>query len=147
MAYAGHDSGSYQITMFDRRGTTIYSRRYPFVAQPIPSRIRDSLIEQAKGEHAPTMAAPQMPQFPPPAIYAAVESVIVGADGSAMVGLRATPAGNPWVILSPKGDVTGTLIAPANSKLMVLDGDVIYGTEKDSDDVESIVRFRRVRQH
>ncbi|HEY4320599.1 MAG TPA: hypothetical protein VGM77_05405 [Gemmatimonadales bacterium] len=145
MSYAGPDSGTYRITMLNRRGTTIYSRKYPFTAQTIPAHIRDSLNERARTQKLPVMPTPLGPRFGPPTIYPGLETVLVGTDGSAWAQLRPTDAGIPWVMLSPRGDVTGTLTVPANVKLMVVGRGVVWGTEKDADDVESVVRFRVAR--
>ncbi|HEY4101407.1 MAG TPA: hypothetical protein VGM20_11100 [Gemmatimonadales bacterium] len=146
MSYASPDSGTYRITMVGRDGKTIYSRAYPFAAQPIPKRIRDSLAELGRKGQTPTVRPAYAPRFGPPTIYPAVENVIVGADGTAWVGLRATPAGKAWVMLSPRGDVVGTAMAPANVVFQVLGHGVVWGTEKNMDDVESVVRFRVTRR-
>jgi hypothetical protein len=146
MSVAGADSGTYRVTQFRSNGKVAFSRKYPFAAQPIPAHIRDSLIERGRTEHGPVIPLTMLPRIEPPHVYPPVESVIVGRDGSTWIALRSTPAGNPWVVLSPLGDVVGTLIAPRNVTLMLVESGAAWGTEKDADDVETIVRFRVVRR-
>ena len=142
---AGADSGTYRITLFRPDGGVTYSRKYPYVAQPIPARLRDSVAERARTERPSGAPASMLPKIGPPRVYPPVESVIVGDDGTAWVQLRTVPGGNPWVMLSPRGEVIGTLVAPVNVRLMFLGASTVWGTEKDADDVESVVRFRVVR--
>jgi hypothetical protein len=146
MSYTGPDSGTYAVTAFSRTRETLYARRYPFTPQPIPAHLRDSLA--AIVAKAPRRAIPpgMGPHFGPPTIYPAVESVIVASDGSVWVEQRATKDGIPWVMLSPRGDITGTFTVPANVKLMVIGRGSAWGTEKDADDLESVVRFSVARR-
>lgn len=144
MSVAGADSGTYQITLVDRRSKTHYARRYPFTAQPVPQRILDSAAEATRGGRDPVVKPSMMPRIPPPRIYPPVEGLVTGADGEVWVELRATPAGVPWVMLSPRGDVVGTLILPANITVKIIAPGMAWGTAKDADDVESVVRYRVV---
>ena len=83
-----------------------------------------------------------MPSIAPPRIYTPLESVVVEPDGSTWVGLRRIATGNPWVVLSPRGDVVGTVIAPANVRVMAARGNEVWGTETDPDGLESVARYR-----
>jgi hypothetical protein len=142
MGVGGADSGSYHVMLYRKSGALVYSRKYPFVAQAIPSRIRDSLIDMGKRVHGPVIAAAMMPTIPPPTIYPPVGSLLIASDGSVWIQLRATADGMPWIILSPRGAVVGHLVAPRDSKLLVVSADMAWGTEKDADDQESVVRYR-----
>ncbi|MGH7583954.1 MAG: hypothetical protein ACREL5_12080 [Gemmatimonadales bacterium] len=139
---AGADSGKYRITLFRPDGRTVFSRQYRFVAQPIPAPLLDSIADLARKSHPRAIPDNMKPTIDPPRVYPPLESVMVESDGTTWVGLRRVDAGSPWVVLSPRGDVIGMLIAPDDVKLMVAGADVVWGTETDPDGLESVVRFR-----
>jgi hypothetical protein len=142
MSVAGADSGTYQVILLDRNGRKRYARRYPFTAQPIPQHVLDSVAARSRGGRDPVVKRSMMPKIPPPKTYPPVEGLVTGADGAVWVHLRATPSGVPWVMLSPRGDVIGTLMLPANVTIMTIAPGMAWGTAKDADDVESVVRYR-----
>jgi hypothetical protein len=147
MAMVGADSGTYEVTLFDRSGRVHYVHRYPFTAQPVPQHVLDSVAARAGAGRGPTPSPSMLPKISPPKTYPPVEGLVTGADGAVWVQLRATPGGVPWVMLSPRGEVIGTLTLPVNITIMRIAPGMAWGTARDADDVESVVRYRVVPAH
>jgi len=75
-------------------------------------------------------------------VYAPVKQVVAGRDGTMWVEMRTTPAGKPYRVFDAKGNPLGEVLLPANTTIMAAERGHIWCTEKDSDDLESVVRYR-----
>jgi hypothetical protein len=143
-AITGEDGGTYTARVFDSRGAELLSREFPFQGEPIPAHAVDSAISA----RAPSMR-PEMRRVletearnRAPPVYPPVVALVIGADQRVWIGLRATEVGNPWLILGDRGDPEAVTVVPRNTSLRVVTATHIWAVERDSLDVESIVRYR-----
>jgi hypothetical protein len=141
----GPGGGSFQVHVIDGDGTEVFGRVFPFDGDPIPQAVVDSVIRaRSSGGPDPAVGARLMEQARPliPAVYPPVEGFFLGTDGRVWIGLRATAEGNPWMVLSPGGDLVATAIAPSGSSLRAASDRRVWAVEQDEFDVESIVQYR-----
>jgi hypothetical protein len=143
----GVHGGRLRLTIVNPGGDTLVDREYPFVGEPIPERVRDSVVARAL---ATTRSAnPQhnaewralapkrtQPVWPP------VQSIIVGRDETIWLGIRATGALRTWIALDGAGTPIGTLQLPAAAELHVAERATLWGIIEDADDLPSVVRYR-----
>lgn len=145
VAASGPDSGTFRLTLLTSYGDTVFSRRYPYQSEPVPSRIIDSLTALATPqdksyERLGPAASQRLSRIYPP-----ITKLIIGIDGSVWVELRAKNGQRPYLVVDGKGTSIGTAVFTDNTFIRAATRTAVWATEKDRDDVESIVRYR-VRQ-
>ena len=141
----GPDGGSFRVHVIDGDGSEVFERAFPFEGDPIPQGVVDSVIlARSSGIPDPAVGARLMEQARSliPAVYPPVEGFFLGTDGRVWIGLRAAPEGNPWMVLSPRGELVATAMAPAGSSLRAASDRRVWAVEQDEFDVESIVQYR-----
>jgi hypothetical protein len=144
--YAGSDAGSYEVRLRDERRRQIYSTRFSGGAAPIPSRMIDSIVDvltagMGRGIQSPNAAQLIRESLAIPPVYPAVWGVMVGSDGGVWLKGGPDPAGVKWTVLDPRGIAVATIREPRNTRFIALDRG-LWAIERDSSDVESIVRYR-----
>ena len=78
-----------------------------------------------------------MPPTQPP-----VTELHIGHDGSIWLRREMTVgAASDWLVLSPEGEVVGTVALPANLKILAAEQGRLWGVETDELDVPYIVRY------
>jgi hypothetical protein len=142
MATEGADSGTFRVVTIGTRADTIFARRYPFSAEPITTRVLDSLTALAATRPPARQIPGQETRKATPKVYPPLKQIVVGRDGTTWLELRATATGRPYLVLDPKGNPIGMATLPANVTLMAASRTTIWATQRDKDDVESVVRFR-----
>ena len=141
-ATSGAELGTFQVVVISQAGDTIFARRFPFKAEQIDAHVRDSLTALAAAGPRPPQMRGMVSERPSPRIYPPLKRLVIGRDGTVWVELRVTGAGRPYLVLDPKGNAIGMATLPANVTLMAANRTTIWATQRDADDVESVVRFR-----
>ena len=145
----GGDAGTFRATVVSTWGDTVFSREYPFERTPIPKEVADSAIEATARKWQasnPELAAAIRKEAQVPPFYPPIQTVTNGRDGTIWIGLRETPEGRPYVVLDATGRPYGTVLLPLRTVVRVADRRNIWAVESDENDVQSIVRYRIVRQ-
>ena len=138
-SYMGRDAWSYGVRAMDERGRQLYARRFPFSRAPVPTHVVDSIVGVMTTRFQAYTGIRQA--IPVPASYPPVTRVLIATDGSVWLRGRDDPAGATWTILDPKGDPVAMVREPPRTRFIEVDGGV-WATERDADDVESIIRYR-----
>jgi hypothetical protein len=146
----GKSGGVFRVTMIGETGDTVFVREYPFRGVPIPPAIIDSAWQESLRRarlppHPPQVAAALMQAGPPPPVYPPIYEMLVGRDGSTWIRMRKPgvgPSQRYWLVLDSNGEPYGSVTTPANIRISTADLSTFWGFEADSNDVESIVRYR-----
>lgn len=145
----GDSVGTFALTVLDAEGETVFSRRFPFDAVPIPRGVRDSVFDHRERRFQSALSRLQpdvVPRFDPPmaSVWPPLEHVVVGRQGRIWVEMREREdAGvRPYVVIEADGDEAARLRFPSNMKVVEADGDRIWVIERDRLDIESVVRYR-----
>ena len=139
---AGKDSGTIGVTSLNERGDTTFTRRYPFTAQPMTQRTRDSLLRRYGN---PEQRADDERRIPP--VLPPVGGLVIGRDRTVWIELRPAPgdtAARPILVIDARGDVVGTFDLPRRSYVVNGDRGHVWVTEKKGLVVTSLARFRLV---
>ena len=127
-----------------------FNKTIPFKGEPIPSRVRDSVLAAfippggrvregpADGpQRFQAMAKERMPSF-----YNPVESLILGLDKTVWV-LRPT-RNDQWSadVYDGKGNLLGRVEPPYKTRIRHGTATHVWTTQRDEDDLISIVRYR-----
>lgn len=139
---AGKDSGTIGVTSLNERGDTTFTRRYPFTAQPMTQRTRDSLLRRYGNPEQRADVERRIPPVLPP-----VGGLVIGRDRTVWIELRPAPgdtAARPILVIDARGDVVGTFDLPRRSYVVNGDRGHVWVTEKKGLVVTSLARFRLV---
>jgi hypothetical protein len=141
----GPDAGSFSVTALNPRGDTVFARSYPFEAVPIPRSVADSAIA-ARAARLPPALAEAMRNAHIPPVFPPLANIIIGNDGTVWIQMRDTDAGRPYRIVSGNGEPVGELVLDRTRTVAAVTASSVWVLERDADDVQSIVRFRLLRQ-
>jgi hypothetical protein len=135
-------AGNFRLTLLRETGDTIYSRTYPFTGVPTPRAMAESEVRTAVGffRLAPDAEAEMLrriPEVEPP-----VDMIVIGRDGVAWVGPYARGREHTWLALDERGEPIGRITLPPRTSISAVSRTHIWVTEKDADDLESVVRYR-----
>lgn len=124
-------------------GDTIGRRAIPYAPQRIPARVVDSAVGVVQKLVAARNAQTDARQhFHLPDNFPAVTSALMENDGT--LWLRTSPVterSGRYLIVSPRGQIIGTVDVPATTTLQSITGGA-WATVLDEDDVPSVVRYR-----
>ena len=140
------DGGTFTVSVFRPTGDTTFVRSFPFLGVAISKSARDSALAEyseggERGKAVIDRLQEQARQKLPPA-YAGVENILLGLDNTVWITLRATAEGRPALVLNGKGDPIATVLVPKNSRLRQANATQLWMTEKDSDGLISVVRYK-----
>ncbi len=141
-ATSGDDLGTFSVIVMALSGDTIFARRFPFTPEQIDAHLRDSLTAVAAAGPPPPHMRGIPTERPSPRIYPPLKRLVMGRDGTTWVEMRATASGRPYLVLDPRGNPIGLVTLPGNVTIMAANRTTIWATQRDADDVESVVRFR-----
>ena len=97
------------------------------------------------GRSVPQSAREEMRRRVPP-VYAPYTDMVVGDDGTVLIRLRSDAAApQQFMVVDARGNVAGQLTLPASTAPLAVSATHIWGVERDSLDVPSVVRLRFVR--
>ncbi|MEO5799482.1 MAG: hypothetical protein ABIZ70_00550 [Gemmatimonadales bacterium] len=143
-AVTGADSGTFQATVVNVRGDTVYSRRNRFAVRPVSQREADSAIARTTASFRRTsnyavvnaIEAAFHPTLHPP-----FESLLLADDGSVWLELSGEGIAMPWLVLTAAGEVSRIVALPAGLRLRTISGSVLWATRRDGPNEESILRL------
>lgn len=149
------DNGGFiRVTVMAGMGDTLLSRSYPFSGVRLKRSTVDSAIRVVMARYQPDRNGRL--QAPPdvvvelenrlraamPTFAAPVSGLLVGIDNSIWLGLERSSEGRRYLVLDERGDPVGTVTVPFNASLNAASRDQIWVTERDQDDLPSLVRYR-----
>jgi hypothetical protein len=163
---ADGDASTLTVTRVRLDGDTAYHRRFGYEARPYDRAMLDSMawriVRIPSGAYPLVGGLPQFPPMPADSLAAfdavraemrvpphqpPVNEIAVQRDGS--VWLRREDDGvSParWLALDPRGEVIGEVSVRRNVRVAWNRGNVLWGIERDADDVPWLVRFRVRKQ-
>jgi hypothetical protein len=135
--------GNYRLTLLRTSGDTVFSRVYQFEGNPIPRDVIDRRIAAIIADGPPNIRAslPELTKRMPP-VYPPVHQILIGRDGTVWIGGHVQSGGQTWTALDPRGELFGTITLPVNTAMSVVSRSHIWVTERDADDLETVVRYR-----
>lgn len=134
--------GSYWLTVVSARGDSLLHRQFRYSGTPTTVAFIDSSRAACKArESAPARKSAcddvsHSPQF------RYLHRVFLGLDQTIWLELRPDSSGRHWLILNARGETIGQVTLPPTFFLWSASRSSVWGTESDSDDVESVVRYR-----
>jgi hypothetical protein len=131
-----------QITTVSARGDTLFSSVFPIRRVVIPRRIADSVITSYAAQFARTNLANAYRGMKLPSTFPPLQNILLGRDGTVWFEGGNISGDREWHILGSAGQSLGTLLLSRRTDLKVVSRTVVWGTERDADGLESIVRLR-----
>lgn len=137
------------LTVVRAGGDTVFSRKYPFPAEPVSAAARDSAVAALAPEGTPMEGPPdlyqrrqaiareEMPEIHPP-----VERMRLGLDGTIWIDLRETAEGGVTLILDDEGAPIGSVPVPEGAVIQQASRERVWVTETDEVGLVSVVRYR-----
>jgi hypothetical protein len=128
-------------------GDTAWRRRYPYVPKPIPAATADSALSMSIKFGGATITREEvrqqlfLPAFRPP-----IAAVVAAEDGSLWLRREDGSATVDYTVIGASGNLQATLTVKSNVAIMAVRGDFVWTTEKDEDDVQTVVRYRITRR-
>ena len=77
-----------------------------------------------------------------PRTFRPLTRLVAGRDGTTWLRLRTSRSGHRHLVLNPDGSTLGWVALPENFRLEVAERGQVWGTETDSDDIQSVTRYR-----
>ena len=142
------EGGTFVVSVYHPTGDTVFVRTFPFRGVAISNAARESVLEEvsdghgSEGGNAATKSFREQARQKIPLAYPGVEGIVLGLDTTVWVTLRATAEGNPVLVLNGKGDPVATVMVPRNARLRQASATQVWMTEKDSDGLVSVVRYK-----
>jgi hypothetical protein len=137
----GADAERIRIRAISSGGRQIYSVTRPFRTDRVTRQAADSALNVSSTlAKNPAMRARVKSLIP--GRYPLLRSAFVDSDGRAWLELRAINATREWWVIGATGQFLGTVTVPLNVALKAAKGDRVWGLETDTDDVQSVVRYR-----
>jgi len=144
----GGQQRSLTITLRNPQGQTLAERHLPFDGVPIPGQVADSAVERrAERAQIPEQKRAyetDIRRLVPP-VYPPAHALVVGNDHHIWIGLRAVERQRPWLMLDDRAQPAGVLTLPVNASIRAAAGDDVWVVERDSVDVESVIRYHLSR--
>jgi hypothetical protein len=142
----GGRTGEYDITATDFAGRQLFRRNMTLPMVRLPRAVADSAIRELLNRSRPPEVARAVEQFvrgmPVPENYPSVTSVFVGRDGSIWIRGSGRGLEREWTLLDSLGSLRGRAVFPTSFQAFHAEGDRVWGTIRDSDDLPSVVRYR-----
>jgi len=145
--YTPRDSGSYTVSLFTANGDTLFARKFAYRGVPVSKAERDSaiaslavIIKEASPQEIRQLQAIAAVKMP--SIHAEAISIVIGLDDTVWIGHRQTAAGQNVTVLDNAGAIIGNVLVPPRSRLQQASRTQIWMTEKDDNDLTSIVHYR-----
>lgn len=130
----------FYLTHISITGDTLFRSKIPYVPDRITPHTIDSTVA-AVTRKRPEVAASYRAALYTPAYWPPVTRILVSNDGAAWLQVHTTDGTKRWLVVSPAGRVTTSVVMPQAIRLFRIDRG-IWGAELDDDDVPSVVRYR-----
>lgn len=130
--------GTFQLTVLELDGDTIFHRSYPFAGEPItPTEVDSAVAAMTSVDRFREVARQRIP-----AVHAPIESVVLALDGTVWVTLRGTATGREVLVLDAEGEPVALVPLPARTRVQEASRTHVYVTETDSLGLISVARYR-----
>ena len=123
-------------------GDTLLRRDLPYVGQPVPRHLADSARQLCKKQNPQPERQGACERLGVAPFLRHFSRVVLGMDDSILLELRPDSKGRHWLVVSSRGEALGRVTLPPTFYLWTATQTTLWGTERDSDDVESVVRYR-----
>ncbi len=136
-----------RIARYTLDGETAAEAELPLTPPPVPEAVRDSLFEaevsraaqQLGGEARARSALSSLLEVPPH--YPPLRSIVLASDGTVWMQLEGRDE-TRWLHLDAELAPTGVVDLPPSFRLMVAEGNLLWGVERDALEVPRVVRLR-----
>ena len=135
---------TYNLTLVRPTHDTVFTRSYPYTAEPIPDSAMDRGIAGMVPENNLARRFRAQARERAPVVYPPT-GVTLGLDGTIWVALRSKDRGTPMHVLSETGDPIASLVLPKRSRIQQASMTHVWVTEYDPLDLASVVRYRVIR--
>ena len=134
-----------RLVLLNAMGDTLQDRTFPITPIPLSAKSADSIRADRVGNShsAEAIAGWKAVKIPP--YFRPFEYLVVGRDGEVWIGQHADHNSREWLVITSAGAVRGTVTLPKGVRVWLADGDDMWGTADDADDVESVVHYRIIR--
>jgi hypothetical protein len=143
------------IRVLSPSGAEQFHRRVDLGAQPIPRRVRDSLLAEGLTKAQPQLAAARRRGMTLPASnerlvsdglalpshYPPVKNLIIGSDGTIWIERFGAGQSGSWLVLDNAGAPLFRVDFPGGFELQQASRRSAWGTDRDELDVSYLVRF------
>ncbi len=136
---------TFGVVALNFSGDTVWSRRYPYTPKPLERDSVNSYVNRLSTTGVGGQAVPAdvvREQLYAPAFRAPVVGAVAGDDGSLWLRLGGLTGDAEYMVIAPNGTLAATVTLPRSVTISAITGDVAWGTDRDADDVPSVVRFR-----
>ncbi|HEX7120990.1 MAG TPA: hypothetical protein VF178_01380 [Gemmatimonadaceae bacterium] len=142
--------GTHSVLVLRQNGDTVFHRAFPFRGTPIPRRAADSAIaalapppgRPVEGPADLTSRFQALARERMPPVYAPVQSMALGIDGTVWVTLRDSAQTRMTMILNGRGDPIGRVRLSPRTRVWAGSASHLWMGESDADGVVSVVRYR-----
>jgi hypothetical protein len=135
---SGPDMGTVQVALMRAGGDTVYAKRFPAWMQPIAAHVVDSAFtELARRPYASRLTGIVRPEIYPPTEY-----LRVARDGAVLIAFYTTGTERDFLLIDPQGRPVASLRLPNAVRVHQIEGSMLWGTVRNADGVDSVVRYR-----
>ncbi|MEP6835770.1 MAG: hypothetical protein ABJB74_20450 [Gemmatimonas sp.] len=128
------------LTDVSPKGDTVLRVKIPYTPDPVSARTIDSTVSAYSRNNKDVQTQYRAALYIAP-YWPAVLKLLVANDGTAWLQMHTNNGTRQWAVVSPQGRLMMKIDLPKNIGLMRIDRG-IWGTDLDSDDVPSIVRYK-----
>lgn len=151
-AIPAEDDGSAAILLvrFTPDGDTVATGELSLPRRPIPPAVADSALDAQVARLAGPLGGEERARreltsrVSVPDYYPPLRSLVVTKEGGSWLALEGL-AETRWLILDPYFDALAVVELPPRFEPVVIEGDVLWGSELNEFDVPQVVRYRVVR--
>ena len=143
--------GTFTLALFDGSGRLLLTKSFPFVGEPIPTRVVDSMLAAMtwSPKHDPegltrqgTADAIAKARANIPPVYVPINGMLLGQDGTMWVFMRGPSSRTSALVLDGSGNRIAVVTIPARSDVIAGSATQMWVRERDDDGLTSIVRYR-----
>ena len=142
------DARTFNVTVRNGAGETVFARDYPFTPRAIPGKIADSAAAAAastpnnarQGTAVVARLTDETRKLIPPT-YPPVASIVLARDGTTWVRTFDAAGKDQAMVLDAKGNVTSIVALRPNLDIVEANGNRVWAVDVDDDGLASVVVF------
>jgi hypothetical protein len=150
------DKVEISVDLVNDRGSKVFSTKVPVRAVSLPKSVSDTAVERSLSRFTVSGGRGNAPPVSRAAARSALESRVretVPSNFPPLAGVSISDQGVVWIkvvtgvemyqwwSLNLKGEVSAAVSVPRNGSISYAKGDTLWVTERDEDDVPSVVRY------
>lgn len=138
--------GRLLVSGVDADGRQVLSVPHPYTPERISDHTTDSLRAAMVRAAQSSRSREYWQRASFPLHRRAIDRLLIGKDGRIWIGWHSEPGRHKrWWVLGARGDRVAELVAPPRVELTAVGSDAAWGYAADPDGVESVVRYRILR--